>query len=66
MMLPADLALIEDPKFRKYVEMFAKDEAAFFNEFSKAFSKLMELGVDFPCQGFIASLWSYFCSWTKC
>lgn len=47
MMLPADLALIEDLKFKKYVEMYAKDEELFFKDFSQAFSKLLELGVEF-------------------
>jgi cytochrome c peroxidase len=35
MMLPADIALIEDPEFRKHVERYAKDEQAFFNDFAK-------------------------------
>ena len=48
MMLPSDIALIEDPEFRKYVEMYAKDEDLFFAHFAKAFSKLLELGVQFP------------------
>jgi len=48
MMLPSDLVLIQDPKFRKVVELFAKDENAFFTEFASAFSKLLELGVDLP------------------
>ena len=43
MMLPADMALIEDPKFRKYVELYAKDEDLWFKDFSKAFSKLLHL-----------------------
>ena len=30
MMLPSDLALLEDPAFKKYVELFAKDEDLFF------------------------------------
>lgn len=47
MMLPADLWLLEDKEFRKYVELYAKDEQAFFNDFSAAFSKLLELGVKF-------------------
>eukprot|EP01039_Chlorochromonas_danica_P001869 gene1869-2045_t len=45
MMLPADLALIEDPKFRRYVELYAKDENIFFKDFAAAFSKLLELGI---------------------
>lgn len=48
MMLPADMAFLEDPAFKKYVEIYAKDETKFFNDFSKAFSKLLELGVPFP------------------
>ena len=48
MMLPSDIALIQDPEFRKYVELYKKDEALFFKDFSAAFSKLMELGVPFP------------------
>ncbi|GMH89365.1 hypothetical protein TL16_g11434, partial [Triparma laevis f. inornata] len=48
MMLPADIALIQDPEFKKIVEIYAKDEDAFFKDFSAAFSKLLELGVPFP------------------
>eukprot|EP00301_Raphidiophrys_heterophryoidea_P026625 c9237_g1_i1.p1 GENE.c9237_g1_i1~~c9237_g1_i1.p1 ORF type:complete len:418 (-),score=113.47 c9237_g1_i1:147-1349(-) len=44
MMLPTDMALKTDPEFRKYVELYAKDEAVFFEDFAKAFSKLTELG----------------------
>lgn len=53
MMLPADLALVQDPEFRKYVEVYAKDEEKMFEDFSKAFSKLLELGVNFeqPSKG---------------
>jgi cytochrome c peroxidase len=45
MMLPADMALVEDPQFRKHVERYAKDEKAFEKEFARAFSKLLSLGV---------------------
>eukprot|EP01124_Arcella_intermedia_P011834 TRINITY_DN1820_c0_g1_i1.p2 TRINITY_DN1820_c0_g1~~TRINITY_DN1820_c0_g1_i1.p2 ORF type:complete len:368 (-),score=34.19 TRINITY_DN1820_c0_g1_i1:39-1142(-) len=48
MMLPADLALIKDPEFRKVVELYAKDQDAFFKDFAVAFQKLEELGVHFP------------------
>ncbi|KAF6255299.1 L-ascorbate peroxidase [Scenedesmus sp. NREL 46B-D3] len=48
MMLPADMALLWDKKFKKYVELYAKDEEAFFKDFAAAFSKLMELGVPWP------------------
>jgi cytochrome c peroxidase len=45
MMLPTDLALIQDSELRKWVEIYAADEQRFFNDFSKAFGKLLELGV---------------------
>jgi len=44
MMLPTDLALIQDEKFRPYVEAYAKDEALFFKDFSEDFSRLVSLG----------------------
>jgi cytochrome c peroxidase len=47
MMLPADLALVEDKDFRKYIDLYAKDEKVFFDDFASAFSRLLELGVDF-------------------
>jgi cytochrome c peroxidase len=48
MMLPSDIALIQDPAFAKIVEEYAKDESKFFKDFANAFSKLLELGVPFP------------------
>lgn len=45
MMLPADLALIWDNEFRKYVVEFAADEEVFFTAFASAFQKLEENGV---------------------
>ncbi|KAI5297667.1 heme peroxidase [Ascosphaera atra] len=47
MMLPTDMALIKDKDFKKYVEIYAKDNDRFFKDFSAAFSKLLELGVNF-------------------
>jgi len=44
MMLPADLALRDDPAFRKISEEYAKDEKKLFADFSAAFQKLEELG----------------------
>lgn len=44
MMLPTDLALIQDEKFLPYVQLYAKDQDAFFNDFSKAFAKLLSNG----------------------
>jgi cytochrome c peroxidase len=48
MMLPSDLALRDDRAFKKYVDMYANDEAKFFTDFAAAFGKLQELGVAFP------------------
>lgn len=45
MMLPTDMEMVRDPEFRKYTEIYAKDEAAFFKDFASAFSKLLEAGV---------------------
>lgn len=60
MMLPSDIALIEDPQFRKYVVQYANDGDKFTKDFSTAFEKLLELGVDFKSnqQGKSSSLWS--------
>lgn len=44
MMLPTDIALLKDPSFMKYVGVYADDEKVFFNDFSKSFSTLLELG----------------------
>ncbi|ORY76267.1 heme peroxidase [Leucosporidium creatinivorum] len=46
MMLPTDLALIEDDAFRPWVHAYAEDKDKFFADFAKAFAKLIELGVD--------------------
>ena len=35
MMLPSDLYLIADPEFKKWVEVYAKDENRFFKDFGK-------------------------------
>lgn len=47
MMLPADMALVQDKAFRKWVEVYAKDQDAFFRDFSAVVTKLFELGVPF-------------------
>jgi cytochrome c peroxidase len=44
MMLPTDLALVDDPSFRSYVELYTRDEKRFFADFARAFKKLTELG----------------------
>ncbi|KAF0720662.1 hypothetical protein AaE_010287 [Aphanomyces astaci] len=51
MMLPADLAFIWDPEFKKYVELYAKDEDLWHKDFAKAFQKLTENGVDIEKTG---------------
>ena len=50
MMLPTDVALIQDKEFKKYVEKYAKDNQAFFDDFSNVVCKLFELGVPFKQQ----------------
>lgn len=47
MMTPADLSLLQDPAYRKWVEAYAADEDKWHQDFAKAFSKLLELGVKF-------------------
>jgi len=42
--LPTDKALVEDPVFRPYVELYAKDEDAFFRDYAESHKKLSELG----------------------
>jgi len=44
MMLPADIVLIQDSKFKKLVETYANDNARFLKDFAVAFQKLEELG----------------------
>lgn len=49
MMLPTDMALVEDPKFRVFVEQYAKDQELFFQDFAKVFAKLLALGCPASC-----------------
>ncbi|MGI9457145.1 MAG: peroxidase family protein, partial [Aeoliella sp.] len=51
-MLPTDIALIEDDKFRKHVQRYAADEQVFFDEFAIAYGKLMMLGCPVVCDPF--------------
>ena len=44
MMLPTDLVLLQDKKFKKWVDVYGKDGQKFNADFSKAFQKLEELG----------------------
>ncbi|KFH45785.1 Cytochrome c peroxidase-like protein [Hapsidospora chrysogenum ATCC 11550] len=47
MMLPTDMVLVQDKKFRPWVEKYAKDNDAFFKDFSDVVTRLFELGVPF-------------------
>ena len=42
--LPTDIALLDDPAFRPFVELYAKDEDAFFKDYAESHKKLSELG----------------------
>jgi len=44
MMLPSDMALLNDETLRTASQKYADDEVIFFDDFSKAFQKLQELG----------------------
>lgn len=44
LLLPSDKALIDDPAFRPFVEIYAKDEDAFFCDYAVSHKKLSELG----------------------
>ncbi|KAF2848962.1 class II peroxidase [Plenodomus tracheiphilus IPT5] len=47
MMLPTDMEIVKDKSFRKYAELYANDNEAFFKDFSEAVTTLFELGVPF-------------------
>jgi len=47
MMLPTDMALVSDKKFKPFVQKYANDESLFFKDFSNVILKLFELGVPF-------------------
>lgn len=47
MMLPAEIYMYNDKEFKKYFDLYAKDEKKFFDDFAAAFKKLIELGVPF-------------------
>uniref|UniRef100_A0A7N0U6W4 L-ascorbate peroxidase n=1 Tax=Kalanchoe fedtschenkoi TaxID=63787 RepID=A0A7N0U6W4_KALFE len=46
--LPTDKALLDDPAFRPFVELYAKDEDAFFRDYAISHKKLSELGFTPP------------------
>lgn len=45
-MLPTDIALLQDDIFKSFVETYARDQELFFRDFVSVFSKLVELGVN--------------------
>ncbi|KAI8047522.1 heme peroxidase [Gilbertella persicaria] len=47
MMLPIEITMLHDEKLKPYFELYAKDQDKFFDDFAKAFKKLIELGVPF-------------------
>lgn len=47
MMLPTDMALVQDPKYKVIVEEYARDQDAFFKDFSTVFVKLLENGINY-------------------
>jgi peroxiredoxin len=56
MMLPTDIALTKDPSFRKWVELYARDKDRFFEDFTKVFAKLIELGIERDGEGRITNV----------
>ena len=44
MMLHTDMALTWEPEFKKWVDIYAEDEERWFNDFSKYYQQLNELG----------------------
>jgi len=56
MMLPADMALLDDKEFRKWVEIYSKDEDRFFKDFGHAWQKLVENGVKYPSKSWWSSI----------
>jgi len=55
MMLPTDLALLEDESFRPWVKRYAEDKEAFFVDFAEVFAKLIELGIQRDAEGRITN-----------
>lgn len=48
MMLPADMALVQDPNYLKIVKEYANDLDLFFKDYTNAYVKLLENGITFP------------------
>jgi cytochrome c peroxidase len=47
MMLPAEISMYNDKEFKKYFDLYAKDQGKFYEDFAKVATKLFELGVPF-------------------
>ncbi|KAH7339821.1 heme peroxidase [Rhizoctonia solani] len=45
MMLPTDMALVQDKKFKPWVQKYADDQDLFFKDFTEVIVRLFELGV---------------------
>ena len=45
LVLASDAALAEDDKFRPWVELYARDQDKFFEDYAAAHCKLSELGM---------------------
>jgi len=45
MMLPSDMALVEDETFNKIVKEYADNQKVFFKDFAAAYGKVLEFGV---------------------
>ena len=56
MMLPTDMALLEDPAFAPYVTKYAEDKDVFFKDFSQVFAKLIELGITRDASGKVTNI----------
>lgn len=41
-MLPSDMMLLNHPDFRHHVEVYAKDNQKFLDDFTKAFAKVLK------------------------
>ncbi|XP_061367754.1 L-ascorbate peroxidase 3-like [Gastrolobium bilobum] len=54
--LPTDKALVEDPEFHTYVELYAKDEDAFFTDYATSHKKLSELGFNVKNRSMLAQV----------
>lgn len=64
MMLPTDMALVQDKSFKPWVEKYAKDNDAFFKDFSSVVLRLFELGVPFA-QGTENQRWTFKPKWDQ-